>query len=133
MGKKAQKDQGGSLPNREIFERMNFLYQSSRFFATLAHAPTAEHSNQPPTPVSSSSTMPLARFYMKEMRQVARKSVLRLSPHIKREMCQICSSPLVPGVSCKKRVKGKGNCRRLITTCMYCGGQKRIMANSKPD
>ncbi|KAJ2090116.1 Ribonuclease P protein subunit p21 [Coemansia sp. RSA 1813] len=73
--------------------------------------------------------LPVARFYTKEMRQVARKSVLRISPHIKREICKSCASPLVPGVSCSTRVKGHKKGRRVITTCLYCGCQRRLMAD----
>ncbi|KAJ1786059.1 Ribonuclease P protein subunit p21, partial [Coemansia sp. RSA 2399] len=88
---------------------MNFLYQSSRFFAHLSPQPTSSDS-------SSSPMLPAARFFAKEMRQVARKSVLRISPHIKREICKSCASPLVPGVSCTTRVKGHKKGRRVVTT-----------------
>ncbi|KAJ1825602.1 Ribonuclease P protein subunit p21 [Coemansia sp. RSA 2703] len=133
-GSKAQKraNNGGTLPNRELYERMNFLYQSSQFYAQLAQVPASTeqspHSSNSNT--AQSSLLPLSRFYAKEMRTIARKSVLRISPHIKRELCKSCSTPLVPGVSCTKRVKGKKKARRLITTCNFCGSQKRLMANS---
>ncbi|KAJ2612351.1 hypothetical protein H4S08_002735 [Coemansia sp. RSA 1365] len=61
----------------------------------------------------STPLLPLARFYTKEMRQMARKSVLRVSPHVKREICKICSTPLMPGVSCTIRIKGKAHGKRL--------------------
>ncbi|KAI7834011.1 RNAse P Rpr2/Rpp21/SNM1 subunit domain-containing protein [Kickxella alabastrina] len=182
-GSKPPRGGTGTLPNRELFERMNFLYQSSQFFASLSgnvctsssqrsRASDKASENEPTNnntdetlntqksqtvglekPIctiamansqeckNSSKTdilmqqplLPLARFYSKEMKMVARKSVLRMSPHLRRDMCKVCSTPLLPGVSCKKRVKGKGNGRRLITTCNYCGTQTRIMTNSGPD
>ncbi|KAJ2314806.1 Ribonuclease P protein subunit p21 [Coemansia sp. RSA 2610] len=78
---------------------------------------------------SSGSLQPLARFLTKEMRLVARKSVLRLSPHVKHSHCRACSTVLQAGVSCTVRVKGKKNGRRVITTCLFCGAQTRTMAN----
>ncbi|KAJ1723242.1 Ribonuclease P protein subunit p21 [Coemansia erecta] len=136
-GSKAQKraNGGGTLPNRELYERMNFLYQSSQFYAQLTQdSASAEQSpSSSESSTAQSSLLPLSRFYAKEMRAVARKSVLRMSPHIKRELCKSCSTPLVPGVSCTKRVKGKKKARRLITTCSFCGSQRRLMANSDPE
>ncbi|KAJ2819624.1 hypothetical protein IWW50_005392, partial [Coemansia erecta] len=66
-----------------------------------------------------------------EMRLVARKSVLRLSPHVKRGLCKVCNSPQLPGVSCRVRVKGSGHAKRVSTTCTYCGSQTRVMASAK--
>ncbi|PIA19766.1 Rpr2-domain-containing protein [Coemansia reversa NRRL 1564] len=154
MGKGRRGQKSGSLPNRELYERMNFLYQSSQFFATHCQSIHSVESTEklcsesPPLSSSvaaeavvssniasdmhsiSTPLLPLARFYTKEMRQMARKSVLRVSPHVKREICKICSTPLMPGVSCTIRIKGKAHGKRVITTCTYCGSQKRLMANS---
>ncbi|KAJ2730761.1 hypothetical protein IW152_005023 [Coemansia sp. BCRC 34962] len=157
-GSKDRKDRGrgaGCLPNREAFERMNFLLQSAQFYASLpttttpaAVATTAtakgNEPNEPSALVNDSSgdssssdappqtpamMMPLARFYTKEMRLVSRKSVLRMSPHIKRSICKVCLTPLVPGISSMTRVKGQKRSRRVITTCNYCQTQARLFVN----
>ncbi|KAJ2798201.1 Ribonuclease P protein subunit p21 [Coemansia helicoidea] len=135
MGKRTREPQPGVLPNRELFQRLNFLLQSSQFFASLpgashTHSSVAEGAAVAPPGCADPPLLPLARFYAKEMRQVAQKSVLRLSPHVKRGICQVCSSPLVPGVSAAVRVKGKGRGQRVLTTCTYCGHQARLMVNS---
>ncbi|KAJ2058636.1 Ribonuclease P protein subunit p21 [Coemansia sp. S146] len=156
-GSKDGKDRGrgaGNLPNREAFERMNFLLQSAQFYATLpttnaAAAVTAvatakgKESDDSTTldndssgggssgtpPQTSATMMPLARFYAKEMRLVSRKSVLRMSPHVKRSMCKVCLTPLLPGISSMTRVKGQKRSRRVITTCNYCQAQNRLFVN----
>ncbi|KAJ2614873.1 Ribonuclease P protein subunit p21 [Coemansia sp. RSA 1285] len=132
---------------------MNFLYQSSHFFASLLRQhptpllePASTGTKATTTAAAAAVTvpdteiaigdsnarnpmLPIARFYAKEMRQVARKSVLRLSPHIKREICKACASPLVPGVSCSTRVKGHKKGRRVVITCLYCGCQRRLIVD----
>ncbi|KAJ2746914.1 Ribonuclease P protein subunit p21 [Coemansia sp. BCRC 34301] len=144
-GGKDGKDRGGGLPNREAFERMNFLLQSSQFFAALPIAVSSEpaaatakkkESDGPETRDSSSGAtlqttmMPLARLYAKDMKLVSRKCVLRMSPHIKRGICKVCQSPLLPGISSTTRVKGQKRSRRVITTCQYCGNQTRLFINN---
>ncbi|KAJ2085395.1 Ribonuclease P protein subunit p21 [Coemansia sp. S100] len=159
-GSKDGKDRGrgaGNLPNREAFERMNFLLQSAQFYATLpatnaaaAAAVTTEatakgkESDESTTldndsnggsssgalpPRTSATMMPLARFYAKEMRLVSHKSVLRMSPHVKRSICKVCLTPLLPGISSMTRVKGQKRGRRVITTCNYCQSQTRLFVN----
>ncbi|KAJ2812759.1 Ribonuclease P protein subunit p21 [Coemansia furcata] len=155
-GSKDGKDRGrgaGNLPNREAFERMNFLLQSAQFYATLptTATPTAtmapvatakgkesddstthdsgSSSSSGAPPQISATMMPLARFYAKEMRLVSRKSVLRMSPHIKRGICKACLTPLIPGISSMTRVKGQKRSRRVITTCNYCQTQTRLFVN----
>ncbi|KAJ2458807.1 Ribonuclease P protein subunit p21 [Coemansia sp. RSA 2424] len=156
-GGKDGKDRAGGLPNRDTFERMNFLLQSSQFYATLPIAAATPNepastlalpnvkeseSGEPAARDSGSSgdsssgatpqatMMPLARFFAKEMRLVSRKSVLRMSPHVKREFCKVCQTPLLPGVSSATRVKGQKRSRRVITTCQYCGNQTRLFVNN---
>ncbi|KAJ2672616.1 hypothetical protein IWW42_002770 [Coemansia sp. RSA 1085] len=141
MGR-GKKKNGGGLPNRELFQRMNFLYQSAQFLASTTTANSSNGSSDNGTNSSDAvakcvadnrSLLPLARFFTKEMRQVARKSVLRLSPHIKRDLCKACGSPQQPGISCTVRVKGKGKSQRTITTCMYCGWQRRLFVAGSSD
>ncbi|KAJ2120332.1 Ribonuclease P protein subunit p21 [Coemansia sp. RSA 720] len=114
-GKEKKGKKGGGVPNRELYERMSFLYQSAQMLSDT----------------TKDGLLPLARFYTKEMRQVARKSVLRLSPHVKRRLCKVCNTPKQPGISCRVRVKGSGRAKRVITTCTYCGDQTRLMANAQ--
>ncbi|KAJ2688909.1 Ribonuclease P protein subunit p21 [Coemansia spiralis] len=157
-GSKDGKDRGrgaGCLPNREVFERMNFLLQSAQFYASLPTTTTtpaavatgatakgkepdeplaldndsSDSSSSGAPPQAPATMLPLARFYAKEMRLVSRKSVLRMSPHIKRSICKVCLTPLVPGISSTTRVKGQKRSRRVITTCNYCQAQTRLFVN----
>ncbi|KAJ1931844.1 Ribonuclease P protein subunit p21, partial [Linderina pennispora] len=117
MGK-AKEPKSGVLPQRETYERMNFLYQSAQFYAQLSQNSNPE-----------TSLLPLARFYSKEMRSIARKSVSRLSPHVKRGICKVCSTPLLPGISCTKRASRGAKRPRVTTTCTYCGTHKSLPSN----
>ncbi|KAJ2720424.1 Ribonuclease P protein subunit p21 [Coemansia sp. Benny D115] len=137
MAKGDKGPKSGTLPNRELYERMNFLFQTSQFLAALAGNANKDTTSQQASDTDAAavvaaadrqaSLIPLARFYSKEMRTIARKSVLRMSPHMRREICRVCATPLLPGVSCIKRVKGKGHGRRVVTTCTYCGNSARLM------
>lgn len=132
MGKQKKKGRNSgsgtsSMPNRETFERMNFLYQASQFYASMQPSSSSKNSNQ-----DTASLLPLARVYNRDLRLVARKSVLRMTPHIKREICKVCATPLIPGVSSKVRVKGKENKQKYVSTnCAYCGWHKKLPVDSK--
>jgi len=66
------------------------------------------------------------------MRSVAKKSVMRLGPQIKRTICKRCDTLLVPGVSCENRIENasKGGKKSwadvLVVECMACGTVKRF-------
>ena len=74
----------------------------------------------------------LSRFYLTHLRSVAKKSVLRLGPSIKRTICKRCDTLLVPGTSCEHRVENKSKNGRkkwadvLIVECKACGSVKRF-------
>ncbi|KAF8468983.1 hypothetical protein BDZ91DRAFT_80901 [Kalaharituber pfeilii] len=45
------------------------------------------------------AVLPLSRFYLSTARSIARKSVLRMAPSLKRSICKRCETHLVAGVS----------------------------------
>ncbi|VVT55045.1 uncharacterized protein SAPINGB_P004398 [Magnusiomyces paraingens] len=67
-----KKQQTKSVPHRDQYQRLSFLYQAA---AHMAGDP---------------STQALARVYAQSMKAVAKKSVLRLSPNVKRTVCKKC-------------------------------------------
>ncbi len=66
------------------------------------------------------------------MRSVAKKSVMRLGPQIKRTVCKRCDTLLIPGISCENRIENasKGGKKSwadvLVVGCMACGTVKRF-------
>ncbi|KAJ3325107.1 Ribonuclease P protein subunit p21 [Boothiomyces sp. JEL0866] len=60
-----------SIQNKDIYQRMNFLYQAQLHYKHL-----------------------LPSYFAKQMKQVGRKVVLRIDPSIKRTICKKCSALL---------------------------------------
>ncbi|XP_070579779.1 ribonuclease P protein subunit p21-like [Ptychodera flava] len=98
------------VPNREAFQRMNFLYQAAH--CTLVHNP---------------DNVELARFYITTMRTIAKRLVLRIDPSIKRTICKKCNSLLVPGVTATVRMRAKRE-QHLVVACLSCKAVKRFLA-----
>ncbi|KAK4508127.1 hypothetical protein PRZ48_001865 [Zasmidium cellare] len=67
-----------------------------------------------------------------QLRQVARKSQIRLHPSLKRAACKTCNAVLVEGQTCNKHLENlsKGGKKRqadvLVLECTYCGSKKRF-------
>jgi ribonuclease P protein subunit RPR2 len=115
MGK--TKSSGSKQPH--LVARLSHLYRVSNALSG------SEAQTTPPT-------TNLSRFYLTHLRSVAKKSVLRLGPSIKRTICKRCDTLLVPGVSCEHRVENKSKNGRkkwadvLIVECKSCGSVKRF-------
>eukprot|EP00128_Syssomonas_multiformis_P008028 Colp12_sorted_trinity150504_noHs@21602 len=114
-----QKQQQGkkkklSVPNREAYERLNFLYQASHL--TLG-------SNAP-------SKVELSRFYNHTFKTVCKKLVLKIDPKVKRSMCKKCSALLMPGVTSTVRVSGSKPTRTVVT-CNSCQHRKEFVNDPK--
>ncbi|CAG5129988.1 unnamed protein product [Candidula unifasciata] len=106
MGK--NKD-GARFVNKEIFQRVNFLYQA----AQLAF-------RQDPT------NHDMCRYYISTMRMVAEKHVIRIHPKMKRTICKCCNMLLVPGRTSRIRFRSKSETHTVVT-CLLCGTIKRFM------
>ncbi|CAG8716517.1 8589_t:CDS:2 [Dentiscutata erythropus] len=103
MGKK---NEPGQVIHRELYQRMNFLYQA----ATLMTKSTN----------TKKSLIPLSRFYISTMKSIGTKQVLRIDPSIKRTLCKKCESVLIPGVTSRIRIKPKPE-PQLQVLCTQCG------------
>ena len=138
MGKKKEKNSGPRLiQHREIYQRMNFLYQAATLMTTItANIPqspqTTSKSQSPPlhsvseqeqtllqqqqeqfkltrnhTKTNTTNLVPLGRFYVNTMKTIGTKQVLRIDPSIKRTICKRCETILLPGVTSRIRIKCK--------------------------
>ncbi|XP_060661593.1 ribonuclease P protein subunit p21 isoform X1 [Drosophila nasuta] len=76
------------LTQRHACSRMNFLYQAANLMA---------HSNN----------NTLAAYYGKLCRNVGTKTLMHMSPALKRTLCKRCSLPLLPGVNTTLQVDKK--------------------------
>ncbi|KAK9372051.1 RNAse P Rpr2/Rpp21/SNM1 subunit domain-containing protein [Lipomyces chichibuensis] len=121
-----------SLKNRDQYLRTSFLYQASVLMANTAIT-TPEFAV-----TATSATAPLARYYASQMKSVARKSVIRLDPNMKRFICKRCDTVLIAGRTCAIAVENESVAKVphadvLTHTCKVCGGQKRFPIGKKKD
>ncbi|XP_043590803.1 ribonuclease P protein subunit rpr2 isoform X1 [Bombus pyrosoma] len=89
---------------KDIFERMNYLYQASYLMALKNRV--------------------AASYYGNIMVGCAKKSVLRIESDIKRTICKCCQSPLIPGETARVRLVSKP-VKSVKWTCLTCLSVKR--------
>ncbi|KAG8689659.1 hypothetical protein FRC11_001364 [Ceratobasidium sp. 423] len=95
MAKKSQvkTDQSPAvIPNRDLMQRMNFLYQASVHLSRSG---------------SHTETSRLARKHVKTIKGIASGAVVKIDPTVKRMLCKGCNAVLVPGSSASVRVKSE--------------------------
>ncbi|OCB86941.1 Rpr2-domain-containing protein [Sanghuangporus baumii] len=137
MAKKNKDDtpNPNSIPNRDIMQRLNFLYQASSYLNGLGfvhgvsgpsnvaiHSKTEDVENRKECPSSAktkemangtrkwagqrtATAHDVARSYVKSMKIIGQKTNVKMDPSIKRTMCKGCNMLLMPGVTAKVRVK----------------------------
>jgi ribonuclease P protein subunit RPR2 len=117
-----------SVPNRDIMQRLNFLYQASTWLSSL---PATKCSATQPAalPVTSPDTKGgkvtlvtpayLSRSYVSSMKAIGQKTVVKLlvcsfylagrhaesrrDPSVKRTICKGCNTLLIPGMTATVR------------------------------
>lgn len=141
------------MPNRHIYSRISFLYQAAAY---LSHA----DNTQPQSRSSSNSEKPeetaidagaasdltsqppataqnMSRRLLTDLRNVALKSQIRISPAVKRTVCKYCDALLVEGQTCSSVVENKSKGGRkpwadmLVVSCHTCGRERRYPVNSQ--
>ncbi|KIJ19058.1 hypothetical protein PAXINDRAFT_70182 [Paxillus involutus ATCC 200175] len=141
-----------SIANRDILQRLNFLYQASVLLngiVPIAPAPPSDDENQdvqssPQAEVAAESssqsgkvrrrrrvvtTSELSRSYVDVMKIVGQKTNVKMDPSVKRLICKGCSSVLTPGVSATVRIKNSTSHSHLISyKCNRCRTERRIPA-----
>jgi ribonuclease P protein subunit RPR2 len=129
MGKQSKSPTSKRPPNMHLFARLSHLYQAST--ALSIKTTTDEPANY------QSCFSNLSRFYISHLRSIAKKSVLRLDPSVKRTICKKCDSLLIPGVSCLHRIENtsKGGKKKwadvLVVECTACKTVKRFPMGKK--
>ncbi|KAL1734692.1 RNAse P Rpr2/Rpp21/SNM1 subunit domain-containing protein [Schizophyllum commune] len=161
----------GAVANRDLLQRMNFLYQSSAYLNTIipqtpssstGYAPPGRRGRLPGRPVipegrrrskkrwpkpgfpageaegpkngtrRQATIVDLSREYIKNMKAVGRKSVMRIDPAVKRTICKArnCDTVMIPGanVNCASASRNHGHTLSYI--CPTCGRKRRIPCQS---
>lgn len=113
MGKRT--DDANAVPNRDIIQRLNFLYQASVYLN--------DPGNNPPGTQTRSvvTTSDLSRSYVKTMKVIGQKTIVKMcvyisyllqanpvgnrDPSVKRTLCRGCNIILIPGSTASVRVR----------------------------
>ncbi|KAJ3761951.1 RNAse P Rpr2/Rpp21/SNM1 subunit domain-containing protein [Lentinula raphanica] len=139
MGKKPKIDGPNptSVSNRDVMQRLNFLYQASVYLNNVHSSSTLEPS------VSTSGSIPtskgkkrrcmdlndLSRNYIETMRGVGTRTTVQLDPSVKRTLCKGCNTVLVPGSTATVRTKTSStHTHIMVYTCTSCRYSYRIPA-----
>ncbi|CAG8483953.1 10467_t:CDS:2 [Ambispora gerdemannii] len=124
QGKKIQQ-QREHVENRELYQRMNFLYQAAALMTTTTFVQestdhnTKDEKSTAKRNKSYQNIGSLGRFYLNTMRNIGKKQVLRIEPSVKRNICKRCDSLLVPGFTSRARVKSRRQ-KQLEIECSEC-------------
>ncbi|KAJ6633476.1 Ribonuclease P protein subunit p21 [Pseudolycoriella hygida] len=103
MGGKKQKCFG-----KDVFERMNFLYQAGTLMAGNNKA--------------------LSCYYGQLCKSIGKKAVLRIEPNLHRTMCKRCGNILKPSKSAELSISDE-NPKMCVITCNVCGKCRRFPIN----
>ncbi|KZT59213.1 Rpr2-domain-containing protein [Calocera cornea HHB12733] len=124
----AKKDQqagpsAAGIQNREVLQRMNFLYQASSYLANVSALASSSD------PARAKSLGGLSRQYTKDMGDIALKTVTKLDPTVKRTLCARCGSLMLPGRTARPSLEVSGLHRhRARVTCSHCGHARSLPA-----
>ncbi|KAL1760554.1 RNAse P Rpr2/Rpp21/SNM1 subunit domain-containing protein [Schizophyllum commune] len=161
----------GAVANRDLLQRMNFLYQSSAYLNTIipqtpssstGYAPPGRRGRPPGRPVipegrrrskkrwpkpgfpageaegpkngtrRQATIVDLSREYIKNMKAVGRKSVMRIDPAVKRTICKArnCDTVMIPGANVNYASASRNHGHTLSYICPTCGRKRRIPCSS---
>jgi len=62
-----------------------------------------------------------ARRYCILIKKISMRNKVKIPRRIKRAICKNCFIPLIPGVTCRVRIKSEGKNSRIVVTCLVCG------------
>ncbi|KAG1777481.1 Rpr2-domain-containing protein [Suillus placidus] len=142
MGKQNKDDipNPSRVGNRDIIQRLNFLYQASVLLNGMTAGPSSQvpfstceinDTQNPPKKRKKRvvSTADLSRSYVDTMKVVGQKTNVKIDPTVKRVICKGCHIVLIPGVSSTVRVKNSNSHGHLVVhTCNSCRTSRRIPA-----
>ncbi|PBK74610.1 Rpr2-domain-containing protein [Armillaria solidipes] len=123
MAKKSKDEtpNANSVPNKDIIQRLNFLYQASVYLNGVP--------SQSPPRRKRVTTSDLSRSYVSSMKIVGQKTVVKMDPSVKRTICKGCNTILVPGSTVTIRAnKSPSHGHLMVYTCTQCKTTRRIPA-----
>ncbi|THU85693.1 Rpr2-domain-containing protein [Dendrothele bispora CBS 962.96] len=129
---KAKNDAPGpnNAANRDIIQRLNFLYQASVYLnsvnTTISSQPTHDRTD---ASKKKARLDDISRSYIDTMKLVGTRTTVKMDPSVKRTLCRGCNNVLIPGSTVLVRTKKLSSHGRAITyTCTNCKYSRRIPA-----
>ncbi|KAF7782981.1 hypothetical protein Agabi119p4_2357 [Agaricus bisporus var. burnettii] len=134
-----------TVPNRDIMQRMNFLWQASVLLEGLGGSGVGDTGTGTSSGDGDSEVKgglktkkartkkvngcDLARMYVRTMNVVGQRTTTKMDPSVKRTICKSCSSVLIPGISARIRNRPSRQHEHLmIYTCLKCDTPRKIPA-----
>ncbi|KXN74000.1 Rpr2-domain-containing protein [Conidiobolus coronatus NRRL 28638] len=110
--------------NKEMFSRMNYLYQASHLLQSLSRQSQNHNKKQLNT---------VSRYYIKNMKLIGTKNLNRIDSSVKRSICKNCDQILIPGNSCSieiiEEINETNNSSAIQIKCTNCNTKKQFNEN----
>lgn len=122
---KGSGNQTRSVPNKHLHARIAYLHQAATHLAL--QAPPVTH-----TDPSRLQQHGLPLLLAAQLQAVSQKAQIRLSHDMKRSICKVCSTPLMPDTTSETRIENKSRAERkpcadvLVIQCRNCHAEKRF-------
>lgn len=130
----------GKVPSNLLHTRVSYLYQAATYLS-IHSGKNSDNSEPIPTGGETENTASLAqekalkstsRLLISDLREVAQKQLIRVSPAMKLSICKNCDSLLIDGSTCSTEVENKSKGGKkpwanvLVRKCNTCSACKRI-------
>ena len=131
---KAPKGNPGAS-NKITSSRINFLHDAAMLLAEMHNADSnanVKSTSSSDLAPSTQSSEVLSRILAKDLRSVAMKSQIRLSPNTKHSICKNCYTVLREGSTCTKELENRSRGGKkpwadvMVNKCTTCGLAKRF-------
>ncbi|KAJ7647007.1 RNAse P Rpr2/Rpp21/SNM1 subunit domain-containing protein [Roridomyces roridus] len=128
--KKDDAPNASNVVNKDIIQRLNFMYQASVYLGSvLPVPPPATTSPKRKKKARKMDVHDLSKSYVHSMKVVANKTMVKMDPAVKRTLCAGCNIVLVPGSTASVRVKSsKSHGHIMLYHCNSCNSTRRIPA-----
>ncbi|KAJ7497613.1 RNAse P Rpr2/Rpp21/SNM1 subunit domain-containing protein [Mycena latifolia] len=131
MAKKNKDDvpNASSIVNRDIMQRLNFMYQASVYLSGVLPVPPPTAPEKRKKKSRKMNVHDLSKSYINSMKVVANKTMVKMDPAVKRTLCNGCNIVLVPGSTASVRVKSSTTHGHIMLyRCNSCNSTRRIPA-----
>lgn len=127
--------------NDDALQRLNYLYQAANYMALAgARSGKSAQGSNPNSGACAKNGVGMSRYYCRQLKFLAERSVSRVDPSVKRTICKRCHVALFPGVTANycaveesqflKQPEGNlVGVRRLVIECKACASKKTILCN----